>query len=184
MWVSKRSWSVATVAALTTIAVGVWLGLTRPDPTAAGPIVVYLPDTGRPGLPSAEAWTAGMQVAASAADFLRLADHADAIVVDRTRLSDLPANFLADQYRRGRVVAGINVPMADLERLTGGQQPNPPGDFRQDWGERPFYSVAYQSAATDGTQYKGWTSDQLNSPTVLMWVIRTSVRAAQGNTGE
>jgi hypothetical protein len=182
MRASRRAWGVATVAALTTVAFGLWSSLTRPDPAAAGPTVAYLPDPGRPGLRSETARAAGMQVAASVTDFLRLADRADAVVVDRARLGDLPADFLADQYRRGRVVAGINVPMADLERLTGGWQPTPPGDFRQDWGERPFYSVVYQSAATDGMQNKGWVSDQLNGPTVLMWVIRTSVRDAQGNT--
>jgi hypothetical protein len=169
---------------MTTIAVGLWLGLTRPEPVAAGPTVAYLPDVARPGIHTPEARAAGMQVVATVEDFLRLADRADAVVVDRMRLGDLPAGFLADHYRRGRVVAGINVPLADLERLTGGQQPSPPGDFRQVWGERPFFSVVSQSVAADGTQYKGWTSDQLKGPTVLMWVIRTSVRAAQGNTGE
>jgi hypothetical protein len=158
-WISRHSRLIVIVAAVIPLMVGLWVGVTRPAALSAEPTVAYLPDTTHPGLTVAEAAAAGMRVAPVTADFLRLAERADAIVVDRARLDELPEAFLADHYRHGHVIAGINVPMEELEHLARGLQPGPRGEFRQEWGGRRFYAVVYQASLVDGGQYKGWTSD-------------------------
>lgn len=161
-------------------AVSVWFVGSSSSLTQAGPSVIYLADAAQPGINSAEARARGMHVVTTVLDLEAAKATAEAIVIDKSQIDRLPLDLLATEYRRGRVIAGVNVSLNELVQRTRGEQPDRPDSFIQDWGGRSFYSVVYQSAAGSNPSYKGWTSDQLTNTSVFMAVIRRSVQASNG----
>jgi len=106
----------------------------RPKHLPSDVHVVYLADPTQPRLPPAEMRAAGVVVVGDVEALLAAAHTADAIVLDRSRLRELPPGWLMEQSNRGRIIVGTNVANDELRQYTDRNPPRPPA---AGWREVP-----------------------------------------------
>ena len=168
--------------------VGVFLAgssidIVEPAPGNPNADILYLPDPTQPGLDLDEARADGARIAPSAESLQADASsHIVGIAFDASQIGQLSRPWLASQIARGRVIAGINVTMTELEDTLGLHDLGASDGFRHDWFGRPFYSFTHRSPPESNPRYAGRASDQLHSAEQLFFVMRRQVRQAQGTS--
>lgn len=168
--------------AVVVLAVGVALGeREEPDvaPTAITADIVYLADPSSPGLDPERARADGAHVVTSARRLEADSSAADTvigIVFDARQRVSLSPGWIASQAERGRVIVAIDLPMAELDALTGLHDLGPANGFKQDWRGGSFYSLRYRSPAGAASRYSGRASDRVISPERLFEAVRATVR--------
>lgn len=173
---------VAAVALAIAVAVQAKAGQANSAPAgalASSLKLLYLPDAARPVVEPAQARALGVETPGTVADFLAQAPAADALLLDRARLADLPPGFLAQQYAESKVIVGLNVPSDELERTINFNPVFDLAPFVQDWGGRSFYTLEYRSFRPD-RRGVGRQSDLINNAGVLVSRIQRAVPWARG----
>lgn len=140
--------------------------------TAQNPPIraVYLPDPLAPTLPAPLARARGIQVVATVAELLDAAARADvdAVLLDRDAFDLVDPDWLAGQLRQGRAVVGFNVVPARLARLPGADRGLDSAQMRADWGDTPFYALAYQTEQDGRVRNAGLDADAIYAPIVFL----------------
>lgn len=182
---SRIRWLGPLVVIVVVLAAMVLHSLTRPSAAIAeGPAAlaippinaVYLPDASRPVLPPAQARAVGIRIVSSSAELINSATTADAIIIDRGALGQVDQQLLAGQLGQERLIVGLNVPFSELERLPAYHQPRTPHNYREDWGERPFYSWLWQREQ-GGRRYSVSGSDVIPSAEDFLGRLEDQIRA-------
>lgn len=148
------------------------------DPTVR---MVYLADPTTPAVAPANAHGLGVHVVTSPQDLIGAA--ADALLIDRSQLAQLPAGWLAAQYQASKVVVGLNVPSDELERAAAFVPGFELAPFRQDWDGRPFYSLLYRTPSDGAIQGVGRESDVIHTPGFLMGRVQRTVADVRADPG-
>lgn len=181
---ARARWLLAGALAALLIAAGVATVLTQANSAPAGALpsngrIVYLPDPGKPGADPASMRGLGVQVATSVADLIAAVATADAVMVDRSALRQLPPGFLATQYTASKVVLGVNTPSDELEDIVGFVPTFPLAPLRQDWGGSAYYSYIYRTPPTPARQGFGRESDGFASPGLLVGRVQRAIADAR-----
>ena len=100
----------------------------------------------------------GMRTVATTRALRDEAETADAIIIDRPMLRLVPPQWLAQQYRQGRTIAGINIPIVELARIA--EYERGVGGYLEGYGGRPFYAYFYDRRECGG-YYGGSGSDAI-----------------------
>jgi len=74
----------------------------------------------------------------------------DAIVLHKKLLGKVDQKWIAHQYRKGVIVAGINITMRELATYV--DDPDIlQGNWTEDWHKKPYYSYAGKKPSTDAS---------------------------------
>lgn len=155
---------------------------TRPAPAQADYTInaVYLTLNPHPALDTAKLRATGIRPVSSLAELVTVAVSAQAIIVDRDALSGLDAAWLAAQYRQGKLIVGIDVPILDLAQRAGySDTRSEVAQYLQDYGGRPFYSLFYTMTERSGVSRSGTGSDIIYSTEDFIARLRLEAQNSQ-----
>ena len=80
---------------------------------------------------------------------------ADAVIVHGSRLSEVDRSWLRVLYRRGVVIAGINMTMKELAEFLGEELITGDEAWNDGWQKEPFYSIlAFKAPSSPDEQAK------------------------------
>lgn len=121
---------------------------------------VYLTSGTTPVLDLVAVRATGIRTVLTATEMQSAAATADVIVIDRAALAKVESAWLASQYRQGKLIAGINIPIAELAAWAGfkNEQAGIEG-YLQNYGGSPFYSWFYNMTEQSGVTRGGTGSD-------------------------
>lgn len=119
-------------------------------------------------LTPADARSLGIEPVATFAALQVKAATADAIIIDREALPQVPTSWLAQQHRRGALIIGINIPSVELAQRA--EYEGRVGDYLQSYGGRAFYSYFYQRRVCGGRR-SGSGSDAIYSTGIIVWLL-------------
>jgi hypothetical protein len=106
------------------------------------------------------------------------AESADAIIIDRAMLPFVPPQWLAQQYRQGKAIAGINIPIAELARIA--EYEGGVGGYLDSYGGRSFYAYFYRRRECGG-YYGGSGSDAIYSTRTFLSIVQTKTVARRSH---
>jgi hypothetical protein len=120
----------------------------------------------------------GMRPVATARKLQDEAERADAIIIERAMLPLVPPRWLAQQYRQGKTIAGINIPIAELARIA--EYEGRVGGYLDSYGGRSFYAYFYRRRECGG-YYGGSGSDAIYNVSTFLWLVqaKTAERRCQ-----
>lgn len=137
---------------------------TRPERAQADYTIdaVYLVLSPQPTLDATRLRTAGVRLVASASELQ--ATPAQAIIIDRDALDSVDAVWLASQYRQGKLIVGIDIPILELaQRADYANTQSGIGNYPQDYKGQSFYSLFYDMTEQSGVTRGGTGSDIIYS---------------------
>jgi hypothetical protein len=135
---------------------------------------VYFTDGYSAVLTPERARALGMRPVATARALRDEAESADAIIIDRPMLSFVPPQWLTQQYRQGKTIAGINIPIAELARIA--EYEGGVGGFLESYGGRSFYAYFYRRSGCGG-YYGGGGSDAIYSTRTFLSIVQMKTAA-------
>ena len=112
----------------------------------------------------------GMRPVATARALQDEGESADAIIIDRPMLRLVPPRWLAQQYRQGKLILGLNIPIAELARIA--EYDGGVGGYLESFWGRPFYSYFYGRREC-GIYYSGSGSDAIYSKSVILGIAQS-----------
>jgi hypothetical protein len=135
-----------------------------------------------PMMDSEQAKQAGIRITRSATEFQAAAASARTIIVDREMVQDVPRDWLADQFRQGKLIVGLNIPSLELADYAGNRaEAGNLGNFLQDFGGQPFYSWFYKRTELSGVGRSGSSSDIIYSTEDFLAHLRGTSESSQAD---
>lgn len=153
---------------------------TRPERAQADYTIdaVYFALSPRPALDITKVREAGIRPVASAAELK--ATPAQAIIVDGEALDSIDAAWLASEYRQGKLIVGIDIPILELAKRAGyANTRSGIADYLQDYKGQSFYSLFYDMTEQSGVTRGGTGSEIIYSTDDFIGRLRIETQSSQ-----